>query len=308
MLSNCQGIADKIFRNISILNHNLALVSYEQKALRIEERKIPVPHANEVVVTIKTVALSHDDLNHQPNTGDDENNNTGYIPGREACGIVRDVGNGVTHLQKGDHVSLIYFDKTSTNNNGSLCRFKVMDADCCYKVPKEMSFGDGALLVPLAVAVYACKRVGITTGTNLLIWGAETVGLATLLVAKSIGAERIAIADHDEKRLEKATKLGADGVFAIESSDEEKETIQSIKNDFFRDLRVIESPILDQVDLYEIFRFNLDCFEKAVELMTSGKVNASSLVTEKLLFEQSPYVFDIFEDWVNGAEKIMVFC
>ena len=40
------------------------------------------------------------------------------------------------------------------------------------RLPDHVSFDEGALLEPLSVAVHACRRAGITMGSNVLVCGA----------------------------------------------------------------------------------------------------------------------------------------
>ena len=58
-----------------------------------------------------------------------------------------------------------------------------------------MSFGEGALIEPLAVAVYACKRAGIVADTQpkVLVTGAGPIGLLCALTAKALGAVDVCI-------------------------------------------------------------------------------------------------------------------
>ena len=60
-------------------------------------------------------------------------------------------------------------------------------------MPNNMSFGEGAMIEPLAIAVYACKKAGISLGQKVLITGAGTIGLLTGLTAKAYGAEKVCI-------------------------------------------------------------------------------------------------------------------
>ncbi len=64
-----------------------------------------------------------------------------------------------------------------------------------FRLPDNMSFGEGALMEPLAVAVYACKRAAISMGLNqkVLVTGAGPVGLLTAMSAKALGAEDVVI-------------------------------------------------------------------------------------------------------------------
>ena len=60
-------------------------------------------------------------------------------------------------------------------------------------MPNNMSFGEGAMIEPLAIAVYACKKAGISLGQKVLITGAGTIGLLTGLTAKAYGAVKVCI-------------------------------------------------------------------------------------------------------------------
>ena len=48
-----------------------------------------------------------------------------------------------------------------------------------FRLPDNVSLDQGALIEPLAVAVYACERGGVGLGSNVLICGA---GMDILLV------------------------------------------------------------------------------------------------------------------------------
>ena len=40
------------------------------------------------------------------------------------------------------------------------------------RLPKHVSLEEGALMEPLAVAVYSCQRGQVSTGSNVLVLGA----------------------------------------------------------------------------------------------------------------------------------------
>ena len=61
-------------------------------------------------------------------------------------------------------------------------------------MPDNVSFEEGALVEPLSVAVHACKRADVKIGSEIVIFGAGPIGLATLLVAQSMGASKVLIA------------------------------------------------------------------------------------------------------------------
>jgi len=63
------------------------------------------------------------------------------------------------------------------------------------RLSDNMSFGEGALIEPLAVAVHACQRAGIAESLKqeVLVTGAGPIGLLSALVAKALGALDICI-------------------------------------------------------------------------------------------------------------------
>jgi len=79
-----------------------------------------------------------------------------------------------------------------------------------------VSLEEGALLEPRSVAVHACRRAGISIGSNVLVCGAGPIGLVNLLTAKACGASKVAITDIDEGRLNKAKDLGADYIIKVD--------------------------------------------------------------------------------------------
>ena len=65
-----------------------------------------------------------------------------------------------------------------------------------------MSLEEGALIEPLNVAVYACKRGDVRYGKTVLVCGAGPIGLLNMMVAKALGATEVVITDINSARLE----------------------------------------------------------------------------------------------------------
>ena len=63
----------------------------------------------------------------------------------------------------------------------------------CPRLPANVSLEEGAMLEPLAVAVYACQRADVTSGFSILVCGAGPVGVLCMMVAKSAGASSVVI-------------------------------------------------------------------------------------------------------------------
>lgn len=69
---------------------------------------------------------------------------------------------------------------------------------------------------PFSVIVHAARRVQITAGHNVLVCGAGTMGIMSVLCAKAFGANKVFVTDVSKSRLEMAKRLGADKTFLIE--------------------------------------------------------------------------------------------
>jgi len=158
------------------------------------------------------------------------------ILGHESSGQVVEVGSEVTHLKKGDRITMepgvpcrmCNFCKQGRYNlcpdvqfmatppvDGSLATYYAHPADFCYKLPDHVSFDEGAMCEPLSVGIHACNRAGVAIGSNVLIMGAGPIGLMNLLAAKAAGATTIILSDIKDDRLEVAKKLGATGTVNV---------------------------------------------------------------------------------------------
>lgn len=84
------------------------------------------------------------------------------------------------------------------------------------RIPDNMSLEEGAMCEPFSVIVHAARRVQMVAGQNILVCGAGTMGIMSLLCAKAFGANKVFITDVSKSRLELAKKLGADSTFLID--------------------------------------------------------------------------------------------
>jgi L-iditol 2-dehydrogenase len=77
-------------------------------------------------------------------------------------------------------------------------------------VPDSLSDAGAALIEPLSVGIWACRKAGVTTGSRVLVTGAGPIGVLAGLVARAAGAAHVAITDLNTSRLENAVALGID--------------------------------------------------------------------------------------------------
>ena len=199
-----------------------------------EEREIPVPKDNEVLVKLEYVGICGSDM-HYYETGaiGDYVVEPPFVLGHEPGGTVVEVGKNVKHLKAGDRVALepgktcghCEFCKTGNYNlcpdvvffatppvDGVFQEYVAHEADLCFKLPDNVSTMEGALIEPLAVGFHAAMQGGARAGQTAVVMGAGCIGLVTMMALKAMGVSRVYVVDIMEKRLEKALELGADGV------------------------------------------------------------------------------------------------
>lgn len=93
---------------------------------------------------------------------------------------------------------------------GTASEFFAVDAKKVTPIPKSMSFEEGAMLEPLAVAVHAVRQMGDVVGMNIAVLGAGPIGNLVAQAAKGLGAAKVMITDVSDYRLEKAKECGVD--------------------------------------------------------------------------------------------------
>src|SRR5690606_33968388 len=218
------------------------------KDIRVEETKIPTPNDNQVKIAVKFTGICGSDL-HEYTHGPqlipvDEpyplNGHQGTTTlGHEFSGVVEEVGKNVKNIKKGDRVTVepIFrnpespFIPTGEYNlseplgfvgltaNGAFAKYVVVEDYMVHKMPDSMTFEQGAIVEPAAVAAYAIHRSGMKMGDTVFIVGAGPIGLLTVQVAVASGASQIFVSDLSENRLKKAKEIGATQTFNAKDKD-----------------------------------------------------------------------------------------
>ncbi len=216
-------------------------------------KEIPKPTAGpgQVVVSLEYVGICGSDVHyfHSGRIGnfvvDLEHD---YMLGHECAGTVVEVGEGVTSLKIGDKVAL---EPGVVDGSHEMCKigkynldpgvqflatppvpgcneeFIAFPADFCFKLPDNMTTREGALIEPLSVGFHAANQGEVGVGDTVVILGAGTIGLVTLLSCKAHGAGKIIVADLIPAKLEAAKRMGADIVINSGECDAVKAVLEA---------------------------------------------------------------------------------
>lgn len=209
-------------------------VMTDLKKVEIQERPIPVPAENEVLVKVEYVGICGSDLHYfESGRIGDFVVKPPFVLGHEAGGTVVELGANVKNLAVGDRVALepgktcgqCEFCKQGKYNlcrdvvffatppvDGVFQEYVAHEAGLCFKLPDNVSTMEGALIEPLAVGMHAANQGGAHLGQTAVVTGAGCIGLVSLLSLKSMGVSKVIVVDVMEKRLRKALELGADAV------------------------------------------------------------------------------------------------
>ena len=100
--------------------------------------------------------------------------------------------------------------------HGGFTEYVAMPRERLYPLPAELDFAMGALAEPAAVAVHGVRLGNISLGDRVLVLGAGTIGLLSVMAARAAGAAEIAITARHPHQAEMARRIGATRVFAAD--------------------------------------------------------------------------------------------
>lgn len=92
-------------------------------------------------------------------------------------------------------------------DDGGLAGFMVARADTCISVPSGMDAGEAALSEPAAVAVRAIRKLPVSLGARLVVFGGGTIGQLVAQVAVCSGAATVLLVDPVPARRQLAQRL-----------------------------------------------------------------------------------------------------
>jgi L-iditol 2-dehydrogenase len=96
--------------------------------------------------------------------------------------------------------------------DGAFTEHVSIHGDFAFALPDSLSDEEGALMEPLSIGIWACRKAGVSAGDRVLVTGAGPIGLLALQVARAFGATEVTVSDTNEHRLALAERTGATGV------------------------------------------------------------------------------------------------
>ncbi len=198
--------------------------------LALEERPVPRPAHDEVLVQVHSVGVCGSDVHYYahgrigPYAVDSP-----MILGHEVSGRIVAVGDDVDPARIGRRVAIepqrpcrtCEFCREGDYNlcprmefyatppvDGAFCDYVLIQDDFAYDVSDAISDHAAALMEPLSVGIAAAQKGGIKVGDTVLIAGGGPIGIITAQVARAFGAVDVVVADIAESRRALAASYG----------------------------------------------------------------------------------------------------
>lgn len=196
--------------------------------IMFREVPTPEPKKGEVLIKIMKIGVCGSDIHVYH--GEHPFTKYPVTQGHEVSGEIAAVGEGVEGFAPGQKVTIqpqVVCGKCYPCRHGkyNLCeelkvmgfqttgvasRYFAVDASKVTALPENLSFDEGAMIEPLAVAVHGLRQAGDVNGLKIAVLGAGPIGILVAQTAKGMGAESVMITDVSDVRLAKAKECKVD--------------------------------------------------------------------------------------------------
>lgn len=205
--------------------------------IEFQEAAIPTPAAGQVLLQVMKIGICGSDIHVYHG----EHPFTSYpvTQGHEVSCQVVSSGEGVFGFTPGQKVTLepqivcgtCYPCRHGKYNlceelkvmgfqaPGTAAQYVAVDAAKVTPLPDTMTFDQGAMIEPAAVAVHSVLRGGDPAGKKIAVIGAGPIGNLVAQTAKAMGASAVMITDISDFRLKKAAECGIEYTYNTQTAD-----------------------------------------------------------------------------------------
>lgn len=214
-----------------------ALVYYGPGDLSLDDRPIPTPGKDEVLIKMRAVSICGSDLGAYRLPEVSPRWNPPLVLGHEFSGEIAGLGEDVKNFKIGQAVTanpILYCGNCyycqnglfnlcpnrgslgtsigGTRHDGAMQEYLTVRACNVFALPEGVSFVQGALAEPLAVTLAAAKHGDWGDGERVLIIGMGPIGQMILKFLKAQGKKQVFVSDVVPVRLQLAGDIGADAL------------------------------------------------------------------------------------------------
>ena len=243
------------------------------------------------------------------------------IIGHEFCGVVHEVGPGVTNYQPGQrvsgegHITCGYCrncragkrhlcHKTigvGVNRDGAFAEFLVIPESNVFPIHDDIPSEIAAFFDPFGNAVHSALSYEMV-GEDVLITGAGPIGIMAVAICNFVGARNVVITDINDYRLSLAKELGATKIInTSKNSIEEFYTQLNMTNGFDVGLEMSGNP--------DAFNSMLEHMYHGGEIALLGLLpNSTNINWDNIIFKglkvKGIYGREMFETWYKMTQML----
>ncbi|MDR1757589.1 MAG: zinc-binding dehydrogenase [Bacteroidales bacterium] len=199
----------------------------------LKEVPIPEPGHGEVLIRVKSSTICGSDIRaiYREHLGKGPEGYQDKICGHEPCGQIVKTGRGLRRFKEGDRVIVYHISGCGVCNDcrrgymisctseyrraygwqrdGGMAEYMLAEEKDLVLLPPTLSYTDGAQVACGFGTVYeGLEKIGICGNDAVLVVGLGPVGLATCMLAKSMGAQMIIGCDTVPERIQLAKDKG----------------------------------------------------------------------------------------------------
>jgi 2-desacetyl-2-hydroxyethyl bacteriochlorophyllide A dehydrogenase len=311
----------------------------------------PVPGRREVVVEVAACGICGTDLHilhgeFAPSLP--------IVPGHEFAGTVVAVGDAVTERRIGDRVAVdpslfcneCHYCRRGRNNlcerwaaigvtvAGGAAQYARAPVANCVPLPDHVRTQDAALIEPLSCAVRGYDILRAELASHILIYGAGTMGLMMLELAKRTGASTVDVVDINPERLATAQTLGCTAAVdsaaalagdrprgwdvVIDATGNARAIQDGLgrvgKGGTFLQFGVADYAARATIEPYRVYNQEititgsmavLHSYERAAELFAAGVLDPEVFISDRLPLEKYPQALEQFAAGIGRKIQVV---
>ncbi len=211
-----------------------ALFYGKKEDMRVETVAVPEISDGDVLLRVRACGICGSDARSYFN-GIEERYKIPVIFGHEVTAVIEKVGGNVKDYKAGERVVVAPIHgcgrcEFCTSGRENLCTQVVvygctidgafaqymkitqqaLQRGVLVKIPDEISDEQGTMIEPFSCCLHGLLRLNIAPGDSVVVFGAGPIGIAHMMLAKRLGAEKVGVMDMVDARLEQAESFGAD--------------------------------------------------------------------------------------------------
>jgi L-iditol 2-dehydrogenase/threonine 3-dehydrogenase len=216
----------------------------------------------------------------------------------------------------------------------------VVPEDRIVPFPDSMTFEQGAMIEPAAVGAHSTNRISDLKGKNVVVSGAGTIGNLVAQFASARGAGKVLITDISDYRLNVARQCGIKGILNVKDISFEEGVRSFFGEEGFQvgfeaagvqssldvlmhfiekggDIVILgvysRNPVVNmfylgehELNVYGSMMYRHEDYQAAVDMIASGKIITSPLITNSFPFNKYHDAYKFIEEQGDRSMKVMI--